>query len=74
MPTLAGRQVLAMIAKRLTLVGAVLGMVSVSGFAVAATYAIGRVFIAHFESGGTLLDIQLATARQQMVEHMVDAR
>jgi uncharacterized protein (DUF697 family) len=69
MPTLAGHQILASIAKRLTVIGTVIGMVSVSGFAVAATHAVGRVFIAHFESGGTLLDVDLGKAKQQVAAH-----
>jgi uncharacterized protein (DUF697 family) len=66
MPTLAGHQILATVAQRLTVVGTLFGMVSLSGFAVAATYAVGRVFTAHFESGGTLLDIDVDTARQRV--------
>ena len=56
MPALAGHQVLKAI-------GPLAGMISVSGFAMAATYAIGQLFIAHFESGGTLLDIDVEQSR-----------
>ena len=66
MPTLAGHQILATVAQRLTVVGTLFGMVSLSGFAVTATYAVGRVFTAHFESGGTLLDIDVDTARHRV--------
>ena len=59
MPSLAGHQVL-------KAVGPLLGMISVSGFAMAATYAVGRLFIAHFESGGTLLDIDVERSRQTL--------
>ncbi len=59
MPSLAGHQVL-------KAVGPLLGMISVSGFAMAATYAVGRLFIAHFESGGTLLDIDVEKSRQTL--------
>ena len=69
MPTLAGHQILTSIAKRLTVIGTLIGMVSVSGFAVAATHAVGRVFIAHFESGGTLLDVDLGKAKEQVAAH-----
>jgi uncharacterized protein (DUF697 family) len=44
--------------------GAVVGGVSMSVFAGAATYAIGKVFIQHFESGGTLLDFEPAKVRE----------
>jgi uncharacterized protein (DUF697 family) len=70
MPTLAGHQILTTVAQRLTIVGTLFGMASVSGFAVAATYAVGRVFTAHFESGGTLLDLDVDTARQRVKAHL----
>ena len=70
MPTLAGHQILTTVAQRLTIVGTLFGMASVSGFAVAATYAVGRVFTAHFESGGTLLDLNVDTARQRVRTHL----
>lgn len=38
-------------------VGTILGGVTVSVFAGASTYALGEVFKKHFESGGTILDI-----------------
>jgi uncharacterized protein (DUF697 family) len=59
MPTLAGHQVM-------KLVGPVAGMVSVSGFAMASTHAVGRVFITHFESGGTLLDVDVEQSRRHV--------
>lgn len=70
MPTLAGHQILTTIAKRVTMIGTLFGMVSVSGFAVAATFAVGRVFVAHFESGGTLLDVDLAAAKERVAAHL----
>ncbi len=42
--------------KVLPVVGTALGIVSVSVTAGAVTHAVGRVFIMHFEAGGTLLD------------------
>lgn len=59
MPSLAGFQMLKVF-------GPFVGMASVAGFAAATTYAIGHVFIAHFESGGTLLDVDIAQARQRL--------
>jgi hypothetical protein len=38
------------------LFGAILGAVTLPFFAGAATYAIGKVFMQHFASGGTFLD------------------
>jgi uncharacterized protein (DUF697 family) len=35
-------------------IGTIAGIISLAGFSAAATYAIGKVFVAHFENGGTL--------------------
>jgi len=43
--------------KSLPVVGQIAGMLALPAIAVAATYALGKVFIQHFESGGTLLDL-----------------
>jgi len=42
--------------KAIPVIGPVLGVVAVPGFAAGLTYAIGKVFIQHFASGGTFLD------------------
>lgn len=42
--------------KSVPLIGQAIGMVSVSAFAAGITWAIGKVFIQHFASGGTFLD------------------
>ena len=42
--------------KMVPVVGTVLGAVTFPALAGASTYALGRVFIQHYESGGTLLD------------------
>jgi uncharacterized protein (DUF697 family) len=49
--------------KSIPLVGGALGILFMPAFAWAATYAIGKVFILHFESGGTLLDFDPAEVR-----------
>jgi uncharacterized protein (DUF697 family) len=41
-------------------VGGLIGMVASPALAGASTYALGKVFIQHFESGGTLLDFDPA--------------
>ena len=40
--------------KAMPVFGAILGAVSMAGFSSASTYAIGKIFIRHFEQGGTL--------------------
>lgn len=59
MPSLAGFQMLKVF-------GPFAGMASIAGFAAATTYAVGHVFIAHFESGGTLLDLDIEQTRQRL--------
>ena len=59
MPALAGHQVL-------KIAGPLAGMIGVAGLAMTATAAVGRLFIGHFESGGTLLDFDADRSRQQL--------
>jgi uncharacterized protein (DUF697 family) len=59
MPALAGHQVL-------KVAGPLAGMIGVAGLAMTATAAVGRLFIGHFESGGTLLDFDAERSRQQL--------
>lgn len=40
--------------KATPVIGPVLGAVSMAGFSSAATYAIGKIFVRHFEGGGTI--------------------
>ncbi len=40
--------------KTMPVVGTILGMASMAAFGAAASYAIGRVFVRHFEKGGSL--------------------
>jgi uncharacterized protein (DUF697 family) len=52
------------VVKMVPLVGPILGGVSQPIFAGALTYAIGSVFIQHFETGGTLLDFDPVRMRE----------
>jgi len=45
-------------------VGQVVGTLTMSAFAGAATYAVGRIFVQHFESGGTFLDFDATKVRE----------
>lgn len=62
-PTSLGYGVAVNLMSRIPVVGHVLGMFTVGAFATASTYALGRVFIQHFESGGTFLDFDPAKVR-----------
>jgi len=57
MPT-STAMTLASLAKAVPGLGTATGMISVSLLGGATTYAIGSVFVQHFESGGTLLDFE----------------
>lgn len=50
--------------KAVPLVGQALGVLTMPVFAYAATHAVGRVFIQHFETGGTLLDFDAEATRE----------
>lgn len=61
--SLATRGVASLI-KLVPVVGHVAGAVAVSTVAGASTYAVGKIFIKHFESGGTLLDFNAESMKE----------
>jgi uncharacterized protein (DUF697 family) len=54
--------------KGVPVIGPVIGMFTTTIFASAATYAIGKVFIQHFESGGTFLDFDPDKVRKHFAD------
>jgi uncharacterized protein (DUF697 family) len=52
--------------KMAPVIGSVLGMASMAAFGGAASYAIGKVFVRHFESGGSLADFSADAVRQEL--------
>ncbi len=54
--------------RAIPLVGPIIGVAAVPGAAAAITYATGKVFILHFEAGGTLLDFDAAKMREYFRE------
>ncbi len=56
--------------KSVPLYGQITGMVSVSLFGSASTYAVGRVFIQHFESGGTFLTLDPRKVREYYAKQL----
>jgi uncharacterized protein (DUF697 family) len=64
----------ASVVKMVPFVGSLVGMVTEPAIAAAATYALGKVFIQHFESGGTLLDFNIRTQRHQYEQHFAAAQ
>ena len=59
---------LASLIKLAPLIGLASGIVSIGSVAAASTYAVGRVFVQHFASGGTLLTFDPAKVRQYYAE------
>jgi uncharacterized protein (DUF697 family) len=49
-------------------VGSIAGMLAMPAISTAATYALGKVFIQHFEAGGTLLDFNPEAVRSYFDE------
>ena len=54
--------------KAIPIVGTLVGATSVSLFAGASTYALSRVFIKHFETGGTFLNFDPESVREYFKE------
>ncbi len=54
--------------KAVPVIGQTSGLMSTSTIGAASTYAIGKVFIAHFESGGTFLNFDAEKAKDHFKE------
>ena len=72
-PATAGQGAMRFLMQRVPIAGTVFSYATVSVFASAATYAVGRVFITHFESGGGLDDVDVERSRQGVADAMADA-
>ena len=73
MPTSTAMTV-ASFAKVIPGLGTAAGVVSVSALGGATTYAIGNVFMQHFETGGTLLDFEPARMREYFAAKLQEGR
>lgn len=62
--TIIGRTVAASLTKLIPFIGTAAGMITVPVAAGAATYAVGRIFVNHFEAGGTLIDFDKDKAKE----------
>lgn len=58
--------------KAIPLIGQTAGSLSMSVLGGGITYAIGKVFVQHFESGGTFLDFNPASVRAYFRQHFMD--
>lgn len=50
--------------------GSLVGRISLTVFGAASTYAVGKLFIQHFESGGTLLNFDPQAVRERFAEEL----
>ena len=60
--------------KSVPLIGQTAGVLAMSIVAGASTYAIGKVFVQHFESGGTFLNFDPAAVREYFREQFREGR
>jgi uncharacterized protein (DUF697 family) len=60
--------------KMIPLVGSTIGAVSLPLVSGASTYAVGKVFIQHFESGGTFLTFDPETVRAYYAEKLKEGK
>lgn len=60
--------------KTVPLIGQTTGVLAMSLVAGASTYAIGKVFVQHFESGGTFLNFDPAAVREHFREQFREGR
>ena len=60
--------------KAIPVAGSILGAASMSLFSAAACYAIGKVFIQHFEAGGTFLDMDPDKVKEYFKEQFAEGK
>jgi uncharacterized protein (DUF697 family) len=61
-------------AKAIPIVGPVVAIAAMPGFASAATYAVGKVFAQHFAGGGSLLDFDVEAKKEEIAKEFNEAR
>ncbi len=64
----------ASLVKMVPVIGQTAGILAMSAIAGASTYAIGKVFVQHFESGGTFLNFNPAAVREYYREQFKEGR
>lgn len=60
-------------AKALPVIGTVFGSLSMAAFGSAATYAIGKIFIRHFERGGTVATLDAEAVKEDLKAEFAQA-
>jgi uncharacterized protein (DUF697 family) len=54
--------------KAVPIIGQTSGLISTSAIGAASTYAVGKIFVAHFESGGTFLNFDTEKSKEHFQE------
>lgn len=72
MPTQLGRGIVGGLIKSIPVVGQAVGGLTVAIFSAASTFAVGKVFVQHFASGGTFLDFDPAAVRDYYKEQFAE--
>ena len=73
-PVSAGRTAMRFLMNHVPIAGTLFAYATVSVFASAVTFAVGRVFIRHFEAGGSLDDIDVEQSRQHVAGDLERSR
>lgn len=60
--------------RSLPLIGPALGFFALPGFAAAITYAVGKTFTQHFETGGNMLDFDVTGMREHFAKYYADGQ
>ncbi len=69
-----GASFISSLVKSIPGLGTAIGVASMPAMAGATTYAIGKVFVAHFETGGTLLDFNPEKMKTYYAEMLKEGR
>ena len=73
LPVSATRVAIGSFAKLIPGYGSAVGTLSLAVFGSAATYALGRVFVRHFENGGSLINFSVDSIKEDLKREFVKA-
>ena len=69
-----GAAITASLLKTIPILGVLSGAIAVPGAAAALTYAVGKVFVQHFASGGTFLDFDPKKVREHFARQFEEGK
>ena len=72
--SIAGAGLLASAVKVIPIIGQVAGSASMASLGGASTYAIGRIFVKHFEEGGNLENLDVNSAKEDLKSNINTAK